>query len=112
MIRRPPVATRTDTLFPDTTLCRSLLVPLLFGLIVIHTGCSVSAFILGAAMRADVVEESEARTGRRSEGVFFAGSFFVQKCTSGIGIFCAGLMLQFAHFPHGDRKSTRLNSSH
>src|SRR3546814_2564339 len=52
-------------------------------------------------MMADVVEESEARTGRRSEGVFFAGSFFVQKCTSGIGIFCAGLMLQFAHFPQG-----------
>src|SRR3546814_5384518 len=85
-----------------------LLVPLLFGLIVIHTACSVSAFILGASMMADVVEESEARTGRRSEGVFFAGSFFVQKCTSGIGIFCAGLMLPFAHFPQGahpDRKS-------
>src|SRR3546814_14334379 len=65
--------------------------------LVIHTACSVSAFILGASMMADVVEESEARTGRRSEGVFFAGSFFVQKCTSGIGIFCAGLMLQFAH---------------
>src|SRR3546814_4509213 len=99
--------------------------------LVIHTACSVSAFILGASMMADVVEESEARTGRRSEGVFFAGSFFVQKCTSGIGIFCAGLMLQFAHFPQGahpgqvpvatldrltliyaDRKSTRLNSSH
>src|SRR3546814_18795763 len=24
MIRRPPRSTRTDTLFPDTTLCRSL----------------------------------------------------------------------------------------
>src|SRR3546814_92212 len=26
MLRRPPISTRTDTLFPDTTLCRSLLV--------------------------------------------------------------------------------------
>src|SRR3546814_16313179 len=26
MLRRPPRSTRTDTLFPDTTLCRSLFV--------------------------------------------------------------------------------------
>ena len=50
-------------------------------------------------MMADVVEDSEAQTGRRSEGVFFAGSFFVQKCTSGIGIFAAGLILSLADFP-------------
>jgi GPH family glycoside/pentoside/hexuronide:cation symporter len=31
--------------------------------------------------------------------VFFAGSFFVQKCTSGIGIFLAGAILALAHFP-------------
>jgi GPH family glycoside/pentoside/hexuronide:cation symporter len=46
-----------------------------------------------------VVEDSEAKTGRRSEGVFFAGSFFVQKCTSGIGIFFAGMILAVAGFP-------------
>ena len=60
---------------------------------------SVTAFILGASMMADVVEDSEAKTGRRSEGVFFAGSFFVQKCTSGIGIFLAGVILTAAGFP-------------
>lgn len=42
---------------------------------------------------ADVVEESQVRTGRRNEGVFFAGSFFVQKCTSGLGIAVAGGIL-------------------
>lgn len=63
------------------------------------TACNVSGFILGASMMADVVEESEARTGRRSEGVFFAGSFFMQKCTSGIGIFGAGTILALAGFP-------------
>lgn len=63
------------------------------------TACSVTAFILGASMMADVVEDSQARTGRRSEGVFFAGSFFVQKCTSGIGIFVAGAILAVAGFP-------------
>ncbi len=74
-------------------------VPILFTLFILQTACSVSSFILGASMMADVVEESEARTGRRSEGVFFAGSFFVQKCTSGIGIAMAGLILGLARFP-------------
>ena len=63
------------------------------------TASGVSGFIIGASMMADVVEESEARTGLRSEGVFFAGSFFVQKCTSGLGIFVAGLILAVAGFP-------------
>ena len=63
------------------------------------TAFGVSGFIVGASMMADVVEDSEARTGLRSEGVFFAGSFFVQKCTSGLGIFVAGLILAFAGFP-------------
>src|SRR3546814_2060340 len=31
MIRRPPISTRTDTLFPYTTLFRSALVPRTFG---------------------------------------------------------------------------------
>lgn len=66
---------------------------------VIQISFSVTAFILGASMMADVVEDSEAKTGRRSEGVFFAGSFFVQKCTSGVGIFLAGIILGIAAFP-------------
>ncbi|WP_375392424.1 MFS transporter [uncultured Sphingomonas sp.] len=66
---------------------------------VLSIACNVTGFILGASMMADVVEDSESRTGRRSEGVFFAGSFFVQKCTSGIGIFLAGLILGAAGFP-------------
>jgi GPH family glycoside/pentoside/hexuronide:cation symporter len=75
------------------------LLPVLFGCFILSTACNVSAFILGASMMADVVEDSEIRTGRRSEGVFFAGSFFVQKCTSGIGIFAAGSILAIAGFP-------------
>lgn len=75
------------------------LVPLLFAIFAVATALSVSSFILGASMMADVVEESQARTGRRNEGVFFAGSFFVQKCTSGIGIAAAGAILILADFP-------------
>lgn len=77
----------------------AILLPALFGFFILGTASNVTAFILGASMMADVVEDSEAKTGRRSEGVFFAGSFFVQKCTSGIGIFFAGLVLAIAGFP-------------
>lgn len=77
----------------------AILLPVLLGFFILGTGSNVSAFILGASMMADVVEDSEAKTGRRSEGVFFAGSFFVQKCTSGIGILFAGTILAVAGFP-------------
>ncbi len=75
------------------------MLPALFTCAALGTTSSVTAYILGASMLADVVEDSEARTGRRSEGMFFAGGFFVQKCTSGIGIFVCGLILAAAGFP-------------
>lgn len=75
------------------------MLPALLGFFIIGTAGSVTGFILGASMMADVVEDSEEKTGRRSEGVFFAGSLFVQKCTSGIGIFVAGAILAVAGFP-------------
>lgn len=80
--------------------------PVYFVVVVLGTLFSVAGFILGASMMADVVEDSEAKTGRRAEGVFFAGSFFVQKCTSGVGIFLAGIILTIAGFPAGARPGT------
>ncbi len=75
------------------------MLPILFAMLAIATAASVTAHILGSSMMADVVEDSEQRTGRRSEGVFFAGGFFIQKCTSGVGIFLTGLILAVANFP-------------
>jgi Na+/melibiose symporter-like transporter len=45
------------------------------------------------------VEDSELKTGRRSEGLFFAGSSFMQKAASGLGVFASGMLLSVAHFP-------------
>ncbi|WP_375427803.1 MFS transporter [uncultured Sphingomonas sp.] len=73
-----------------------LAVPFVIACAVAGTAFNITGFILGASMMADVVEDSEVRTGRRQEGVFFAGAFFVQKCTSGIGIFIAGSILTAA----------------
>jgi GPH family glycoside/pentoside/hexuronide:cation symporter len=92
-----PYVLRLAGLFPEPG--SPVMLPLLLTIFGINTACSVGAFILGAAMLADVVEESETRTGQRSEGVFFAGGFFVQKMVGGLGIFMAGAILAFAAFP-------------
>jgi GPH family glycoside/pentoside/hexuronide:cation symporter len=92
-----PYWLRLAGLFPEPG--DPALVPLLLAIFTVNATCSVSSTMLGASMMADVVEHSEDETGRRSEGVFFAGAFFVQKCTSGLGIFAAGAILAIAGFP-------------
>ena len=59
----------------------------------------ITASILISSMVADVVEESELATGRRSEGVFFAARSFAQKSVHGIGTFTATLLLTWIDFP-------------
>jgi GPH family glycoside/pentoside/hexuronide:cation symporter len=60
---------------------------------------SVIAMVSASSMMADVVEASEEQTGRRAEGAFFAGNFFMQKCATGLGIFVTGQMLAWAGLP-------------
>ncbi len=60
---------------------------------------SIGASIMLLSMIADIVELSEITTGRRSEGLFFAGSSFIAKAASGLGLFAAGIVLKATHFP-------------
>lgn len=60
---------------------------------------SVAAMISVSSMIADVVEASEAETGRRAEGTFYAGNFFMQKCATGLGIFFTGLLVDLSGMP-------------
>jgi glycoside/pentoside/hexuronide:cation symporter, GPH family len=99
-----PLWLRLAGLFPP--IGSPWLVPLLLTFYTVNATCVVSSTILGASMMADVVEHSEDETGRRSEGVFFAGAFFVQKCTSGLGIFVAGSILALVGFPEAARPGT------
>lgn len=71
----------------------------MFAVVLIANAFAVMMMMLVSSMMADVVEASQSETGRRSEGLFFAGYFFMQKCATGIGIFAAGLILSFAQFP-------------
>src|SRR3546814_6314104 len=109
MIRRPPRSTRTDTLFPYTTLVRSLHTAAKAGT-VMHSVIRFSA-ILFAALSALTL-----------------GSCSDDKETGPVAVSIAGLPDDLAHplsrqqrpaaqlmigaTGQGDRKSTRLNSSH
>ena len=65
------------------------LLAVIFCTSVIGVALGIVSASMGGAMIADVVEASQLKTGRRSEGLFFAASAFVQKATSGFGIFAA-----------------------
>ncbi|WP_428487166.1 MFS transporter [Rhodopila sp.] len=69
----------------------------------VSTALGIVASTLVSAMIADVVEDSELRTGRRSEGLFFSASSLIAKAVSGIGIFAASMILGLIHFPAGAR---------
>ncbi|HEX8301598.1 MFS transporter [Sphingomonas sp.] len=94
-----PYVLRLAGWFPDVD--SPAMRPLLFAIFAVNGVCGISSTILGASMMADVVEHSEARTGRRDEGVFFAGAFFVQKCCSGLGILASGIIVDMVGFPTG-----------
>ncbi len=59
----------------------------------------IASGILISAMIADVVEDSEVSTGRRSEGLFFAANSFAQKAVNGLGVIVAGQLLAYVNFP-------------
>jgi Na+/melibiose symporter-like transporter len=96
-----PIALRLLGLFPpnDSPWLLPLLVAANLGTVTLF----ITASILTASMLADVVEDSELTTGRRSEGLFFAANAFVQKAVSGIGIFASTLLLTAVGFPRGAR---------
>jgi len=94
-----PIFLRLVGLFPGND--SPYLIPTLAILNTILVALFITASILITSMLADVVEDSEVSTGRRSEGVFFAANAFVQKSVSGIGIFGSTLLLRFIHFPRG-----------
>jgi Na+/melibiose symporter-like transporter len=66
---------------------------------IVSTAFYIGATTMVSSMIADVVEDSELKTGRRSEGLFFSASTLVAKAVSGLGIFAATLILGLIHFP-------------
>ena len=50
-------------------------------------------------MLADIVDDADAKTGRRAEGVLFGVQTFARKAVNGCGLLAAGVVLSIAHFP-------------
>lgn len=59
--------------------------------------------VLMNAMLADVVEDVEVESGRRSEGLLFSADAFFSKAVSGLGVLIAGAVLTLIAFPGNAR---------
>ena len=94
-----PVVFRLMDWMPDNG--DPILFPILATVNTIDLGLIIAMQAIFFSMLADLVEHSEVRTGRRSEGVLFSALTFIRKTNQGIGAFAAGLMLQAAAFPDG-----------
>ena len=58
-----------------------------------------TASILISSMIGDLVEDNAVKTGRHSSGVFYSASAFMRTCAAGLGVFFAGMLLEFSKFP-------------
>src|SRR3569833_2592850 len=92
-----PLALRLLGWFPPNGHPAVLMILFTTQMIAIMLG--VCTNVLVYSMLADVVEDEELRTGRRSEGVVLAANTFAQKCVTGVGVFLSGLMVAAVHFP-------------
>ena len=92
-----PYALRLAGLWPDIGTMPSTL--LFFAFVFVSNVPAVMVMISASSMVADIVEAFEEKTGRRAEGSFYSGFWFVQKCATGLGIFLAGLIVTAAGMP-------------
>ncbi|MEP4485279.1 MAG: MFS transporter [Halioglobus sp.] len=94
-----PILLKLLGLMPDVG--SSLLFPVILATTIFDVGLIICFQTLMSAMIADLVEESQLKTQRRSEGVFFAAITFTRKFVQGFGVVSATLMLSIAQFPEG-----------
>lgn len=94
-----PVILRLLELMPENG--SPALFPIVLGAVMVETTLVITLSILTASMMADLVEDSEIRTARRSEGVLFAAATFARKAVQGFGVLAASVVLAAVQFPKG-----------
>ncbi len=92
-----PVVLRLFGLMPSNG--DPILYPLILTINTIDIALIIALQAVLYSMIADLVEHSELKTGRRSEGVFYAAITFTRKCTQGLGLLVGGVVLSLAKFP-------------
>jgi Na+/melibiose symporter-like transporter len=94
-----PVVLRLLGLMPENG--DPALFPIIWFAVVTEVTLVITLSILTSSMMADLVEASEIRTARRSEGVLFAATTFARKAVQGFGVLAASAVLTVAQFPKG-----------
>lgn len=97
IIGTAPYWLRMIGLFPEPS--SAYLIPVLFTFLVIGIGASISAMILTMSMMADVTDAYAFEVGKRTEGLFSSGMWFMQKMVGGMGILLSGLIISFIELP-------------
>ncbi len=83
-----------------------LLFPLVLAINVADLALIIAVSAVAYSMVADLVESNQLRTGRRSEGVYYAAITFTRKTTQGLGVLAAGMILSAIAFPEGAAPET------
>ena len=92
-----PLALFSTGLWPQAGTALSTV--LVFGFLLFSNLFGIVVMISGSSMIAEIVEAYEERTGRRAEGSFYSGNWFVQKCATGVGILVTGQIIRLAGMP-------------
>lgn len=94
-----PVLLRLFDLMPANG--DAMLFPLILVVTIVDVGLIITFQTLMASMIADLVEASEVKTKRRSEGVFFSAISFTRKMVQGVGVVVATFILTLAEIQPG-----------
>lgn len=92
-----PILLRLLGAFPENG--SAALLPLLAAFRFVAGVLTNAGFILMLSMIADITEEAQVRTGRRSEGLLLSAYTFITKATTGISTLLPAALLAFVHFP-------------
>ena len=97
MLTGLPIFLRLIGFFPENG--SPWLVPILTADRLLSGILNTGGFIVVSSMIADITEESQLKTGRRSEGLLQSADSILQKSVSGLSALLPGLILAFIDFP-------------
>lgn len=97
LVHVTPVSLRLLGLAPENG--TTALLFLVYGEEIINATLAAATGVLLASIVADVVEEAEVKTGRRSEGLLLSAGNLFRKVVSGVGTFISTAILAFVAFP-------------
>ena len=96
-----PIALRLVGVIPDSWIGQDILSYFLLGDRIIAGTLGTTGAILVASMIADVVEETQVKTGRRSEGLLLSADNVLQKVVAALASVVPGFLLKYVGLPIG-----------